>query len=151
VAIVTRERVRKEVAFRSRAEARTVLDAALGRVEADERSGPVLKAAGIRERLRLRDLDLTVQVSASPDPGRCIDWSFARGGAFDPALSLSMESGFANRWLQGRDSVAVAIARGLVQVKGGTGAALTHLPATRLLVEHYADVVASGYRHLLVD
>lgn len=126
-----------------------MLGAMLDRVDADERVGAVLKASRLRERLRLTDLDLTIRVSASVDPGHFIDWSFRSGGE-EPQLSLSMDSSFANRWLQGRDSIAVAIARGQVRVTGRTGAALTHLPAMRLLSRHYVDVIRETHPHLLV-
>jgi hypothetical protein len=150
VAIVTRERSEQTTGYRSRAEGREVLGSVLARVEADARVGAVLKASRLRERLRLTDLGLTVRVSASGDPGRFIDWSFASGGE-PAALSMSMDSDFANRWLQGRDSIAVAIARGQVRVKGGSGAALTHLPAMRLVSEHYFAVIRDGYPHLVVS
>ena len=135
--------------YRSPAEGRGVLGSVLERVEGDARVGPVLKASRLRERLRLTDLGLTMRVSASSDPARFIDWSFASGGE-PAALSMSMDSGFANRWLQGRDSIAVAIARGQVRVSGDAGAALTHLPAMRLIAEHYLDVIRGEYPHLVV-
>ena len=61
-----------------------------------------------------------------------------------------MTSEVANRYLQGRESLAIAIARGRVRVSGEAGAALRCLPATRLIAERYRSVVESDYPSLAV-
>ena len=64
------------------------------------------------------------------------------GGA---KLELEMDSTVANRFLLGRESLAVAIARGEARFRGEARAALLYLPATRLLFESYKQVVTSEY------
>jgi hypothetical protein len=56
-----------------------------------------------------------------------------------------MDSGVANRFLQGRESLAIALARGQAHCRGESRTALLYLPATRLLCEPYRQAVRSGY------
>jgi hypothetical protein len=136
------------VRFRSRDEAVEVIDRTFDAVENDERIGPMLRAAALREELRLSDLDLTVGIAAS-DGDRCLDWSFA-ATPFEPRISLTMDSAVANSILQGAESIGVAIARRRMRIEGSAGAALVHLPALRLMCRHYADLIASDYPHLVI-
>jgi hypothetical protein len=59
-----------------------------------------------------------------------------------------MNSEVANRYLQGRESLAIAIARGEVRCEGESSAALLYLPATRLIAEPYRRVVEAEYPRL---
>ena len=56
-----------------------------------------------------------------------------------------MTSEVANRYLQGRESLAIAIARGKVRCEGDSRSALLYLPAVRLLCEPYRRIVANGF------
>ena len=56
----------------------------------------------------------------------------------------------ANRVLQGAESIAVAIARGRINIVGAAADALVHLPATRLIGTEYAGLIAAEYPHLVV-
>ena len=56
-----------------------------------------------------------------------------------------MDSDVANRYLQGRESLAIAIARGQVAVRGDSRIALLYLPALRLICEPYRRVVETEY------
>ncbi len=136
--------------YRSKAEAQEVIERTLERIEDDQSLGPHLHASGLRERMLLSDLDLTVEISAG-DGDRCLDWSFERHAPFDPRLSLTMDSAVANSVLQNAESIGVAIARGRIKVSGEAGAALVHLPAMRLIGAEYADLIASDYPHLVVE
>ena len=63
-----------------------------------------------------------------------------------------MDSEFANRFLQGRENPAIAIARGkLSTTVTDAGAALRFFPATKPLFAHYRDVVEERYPHLALD
>lgn len=137
-------------AYRSRDEAREVLERTFERIEDDQSLGPQLHASGLRERLRIEDLDLTVEI-ATGTGGRFLDWSFARHAPFEPDLSLTMDSSVANSVLQNAESIGVAIARGRIEVSGQAGAALVHLPAMRLIGAEYAGLIASDYPHLVIE
>jgi hypothetical protein len=139
-----------EVAFRSPDELREVLESMLESVERDQRRGPMLRAAGIRTRLEFTDMDLALNVASSDDPDRSLEWSFDRRAPWTPKLVLRMDSDVANRWLQGRESIAVALARGQVQCRGESRSALFFLPTVKLLGDPYRRLLAGKYAHLRV-
>jgi hypothetical protein len=138
------------VRFSSADEMRDVLGAALTEVDLDEKVGPLVRAADLRMRLVCADLGITLNVCASDDPDHHIEWSFESRGAPKPKLELKMDSAIANRWLQGKASVPIAIARGEIKTKGDARCALLYLPAARLLIEPYRRVLCERYPQLLV-
>ena len=137
------------VGFRSREEAREVIDRTFRLVEEDEKLAPLLRAAGLSERLELSDFDLAVGLAAGTGD-ECIEWSFSDSPTFAPKISLTMESAVANSILQGAESIGVAIARRRIKVEGDAGAVLVHLPATRLICRHYRELVEDEYPHLVI-
>jgi hypothetical protein len=133
----------------SAAEMREVLDRALRELDGDERAGPLLRAAGLSIRLEMTDIGLVVRVAASEEGGHHLRWSF--DDAAGPAkLDLRMDSATANAYLQGEESLAIAIARGKVRTSGESRTALAYLPAMRLVVEPYRRLVRERYPHLSV-
>ena len=99
---------------------RALLDQALSELDADDKSGPLLRAAGLRIRLEFPDLDLVLNVAASEEPAHHLRWSFSDAVDWEPKLSLRMDSRIANAYLQGKESLAIAIARGRVRFSGDT-------------------------------
>jgi hypothetical protein len=130
-------------------EFREVLDSALRELDADEVSGPLLRAAKLSLRVELTDLGLVLRVA--PGEGeRHVRWSFADEG--EPAkLELRMDSDTANAYLQGRESLAIAIARGKVRTTGESRTALLYLPVLRLMVDPYRRLVQERYPHLAIS
>lgn len=127
---------------------RTAIERALAEADADERLGPLLGATGLRLRFEFTDADVGLNVAAGGD-GRNLTWSF--GPESWPArLVLTMATPVANRFLQGAESLAIAIARGQVRCRGESRAALQYLPATRLLAGPYRRVVERDFPDLLV-
>ncbi len=59
-----------------------------------------------------------------------------------------MDSATANAYLQGRESLAVAIARGQARCSVEPEVALEYLPALRMMMEPYARWVRRLYPHL---
>jgi hypothetical protein len=139
-----------DVTFSSPAELREVLGELLTAVNRDERVGPLLRAARARTRFEFTDMDLALNVASSEDPDRSIEWSFDPEPERKPKLILRMDSDVANRWLQGKESIAVAMARGRVRCEGESRSALFFLPTAQLLCEPYRRLVASKYTHLRV-
>jgi hypothetical protein len=136
-----------EVRGASAEEMREVLDRALRELDSDQRAGPLLRAAGISVRIEMTDIDLVVAVAASEEGGHHLRWTF--GDDPEPAkLSLKMDSATANAYLQGKESLAIAIARGKVRASGDSRVALLYLPAMRLVVEPYRRLVQERYPHL---
>ena len=127
------------------AEFQAALDRALRLVASDERVGPLLAATKMRMRLEFSDCGLAVNLDAS-DPGAApLGWSFGDQPGWRPRLVLQMDAAVANRYLQGHESLAIALARGQARFRGDSRAALVYLPATRLLCESYRRVVRDRY------
>ena len=128
-------------------EFREILDRALQEIDDDERSGPLLRAAGLSLRIELTDIDLVLRLAAAGKGDHHLRWSFGDSG--EPAkLDLRMDSATANAYLQGKESLAVAIARGKVRCSGESRVALFYLPALTLVVEPYRHQVRESYPHL---
>jgi hypothetical protein len=135
----------------SDSEFRALLDEVLTEANSDQRAGPVMRATGLRMRFEFPDIALTLNVCASDDPGRHLDWAFGEHAPREPRLELRMDSDVANGYLQGKESLAIAIARGKVKVKGSSHVALLYLPAVRLLVEPYRKVITTEHPQLALD
>jgi hypothetical protein len=120
---------------------RELLDRTLTELDRDERLGPLIRATGIRLRLECPDVGLVLNVAASERPERHLRWAFGDDVDWAPRLELRMSSDVANAYLQGAESLAVAIAHGKVRVRGDSKVAVLYLPTTRLIVEPYRRCV----------
>ena len=132
----------------SATELRAALDDTLHALDADERAGPIVRASGLAVRFELTDVDLVLTVGASESPEHHVVWSFSDD---EPVkLILRMDSATANAYLQGRESLAIAIARGRVEHSGESRTALLYLPVLRMICEPYRRLVTERYPHLSV-
>ena len=139
-------------AFRSAAELREILDSVLREIDADPEDGPRLRTAAAPLRLEFRDLQLVLNVRAGDRGPHWVRWDFSRRSRLRPKLKLTMDSDFANRFLQGRENAAVAIARGRIHTSvEDAAAALRFFPAAKPLFAHYRELVAERYPHLALD
>ena len=144
-------RISKEASFRSAKELRKILDEVMRELDADPEAGARFRAAAAPLRIEFTDLRLALNVSRA-DRGGHLDWNFSKKVRSQPKLSLSMESGFANRLLQGRENPAIAIARGRLHTSvADAGAALRFFPAAKPLFTRYRAVVSEQYPHLAID
>jgi hypothetical protein len=130
------------------ADLKAAVDRTFTAVDADERLGPLIGATKLRMRIELTDLDLAINVAAA-DGGRNLEWSFADDPGWSPKLVMRMPAAVCNRYLQGRESLAIAIARGEVRCTGESRTALLYLPAARLLAEPYRQVVEDEFPALV--
>jgi hypothetical protein len=148
--MATATRTAGEVSFRSVEEMEEILGRVLSQVDEDDKAGPLLRATGMRLRLRCPDLDFAITIAASEDADCCIEWTFAKRAPWEPRLELTMSSSVANAYLQGAASVPVAIARGQIKCAGDARSALLYLPAAKLITDPYRELVADSYPHLVV-
>lgn len=153
----TRGAIRKGTAAPTRAapkvsatQLRDLLDRALAEVDADDRAGSLLRAAGLRIRLICPDVGLTLSVAPSEEGRHHLRWTFADPPEWKPALELTMSSRVANAYLQGGESLAIAIARRRVRCTGEARTALRYLPAMRFLVDAYRRRVREDYPELAI-
>jgi len=133
------------------AEFQDLLDDVLTETDADERAGPLLRAAGLRIRFEFPDLPLVLSVAATEEGAHHLTWKFSDEVDWKPKLKLEMDSNVANAYLQGKESLAIAIARGRVKASGDTRSALVYIPALRLLVSSYRKVVTQEHPHLALE
>jgi hypothetical protein len=146
--LTTRERT----GFRSAAELREILDSVLREIDADPVDGPRVRSAAAPLRLEIRDLKLVLNVAPGDRGHHWLRWDFSPRSRARPKLKLTMDSEFANRFLQGRENPAIAIARGLMRTScKDAGAALRFFPAAKPLFAHYRALIAEGYPHLSLD
>ncbi|GEM_PF-518911 len=136
-----------EVAQVTASDLRGALDAAMGAVQADEGAGALLRAVQPRLRLEIPDAGLALNVWTESG-GDELRWSFDHEPGFRPRLVLTMDAEVANRYLQGAESLPVAIARGRVDCHCDSLAALRYLPAARALIRHYRRAVRERYPRL---
>jgi hypothetical protein len=132
-------------------EFRAALADALALADADDRIGPLLRAAGVRMRFTFTDVAMVLNIASEPSGDHHIRWSFSDDVDWEPKLELEMSSKVANRYLQGTESLAIAVARGQVRCRGESRVALLYLPAARLLCEPYRAVIAKGYPNLVTS
>jgi hypothetical protein len=137
--------------FPSAAEFREVIDAALSELDSDERTGPLIRATGMRMRFELPDISTVLNVAVGEATGKHLRWGFSDGSEWDPKLRMRMDSDVANRFLQGRESLAIAIARGRVRCEGEPRYTLLYIPALRLLVDPYRHAVRRRQPELALD
>jgi hypothetical protein len=134
----------------SAAQLRDLLDRALAAVDADEKAGSLLRATGLRARLRVPDLGVTLDVEPSDEANHQVSWSFSETPGGTPKVELIMDSEAANAYLQGRESLAIAMAHNRVRYRGEARCALRYLPAMRVVVDAYRRLVREDYPELAV-
>jgi hypothetical protein len=137
-------------AVRSRAEFQELLDRALREVDGEGRAGAVLRATGLRVRFEFPDIEMVLNVAAAEDHDNHVRWSFDQRAEWEPKLELRMDSAVANAYLQGRESLAIGIARRQVRCRGSSKVALLYVPAIRLLCDPYRRIAEDDYPHLLL-
>ena len=141
-----------EPAFKSAAELGEILDELLVAVDSDPVAGPRLRNAKVAHRFLFPDLDFVLNVNGVDETGRCLQWEFSDDVDWKPQLTFEMDSPVANRYLQGEENLAIALARRRIRLTGFKArAALEFLPNSGRLVEHYRRIVAEGYPHLKLD
>jgi hypothetical protein len=137
--------------FRSADELHEVLERTLTAVDRSSDAGTRLKAANLNIRVEVEDLGSVCSVRASDHPGHYIQWRFDRRGRPKPTLILIMDSATANAWLQGRESIPMAIARRRMRCSGNARDALRYLPLLKLISQRYRKLVRSDYPHLAIS
>ena len=149
--VATAEQASGTRAFASADEMREVLTSLLTEIEGDTDLGRRLRSAHVSYRYVFPDLDLALNVTSSGAGDKSVRWSFSEAPDFKPTVTLEMSSEVANRYLQGRENLAIAIARGRIRASCDVRAALTLLPMSSQLSACYRDVLKRDYPQLLLD
>lgn len=128
-------------------EFRELIDSSLRELDADDRGGALLRATDLSLRIEITDLDLVVRVAPGDGADYGLNWNFEDLGEM-PRLELRMDSATAHRYLEGRESIAVAIAKGKVELRGESRFALLYLPVIGHVAARYRRLAQERFPHL---
>ena len=136
--------------FRSEQEVREVMDRTFTLMRDDPDMGPQLRDADTPQRFEFTDFDLVVNIRAGGGDEPNLAWEWSDEVTWEPKVRMTMSSDTANRYFQGKENVAIAIARRRIKAGGDVKAALAIIPLTKPLFAHYRDMIAADYPHLEV-
>ena len=119
-------------------------------MSSDPDMGPKLRDAQTPQRFEFPDMDEVVNITAAnSDSNVNLVWEWSDDVDWEPDVKMTMDSSVANKYFQGKENVAMAIARRRIKTGGDVKAALALIPITKPLYEMYRDMVADDYPHLL--
>jgi hypothetical protein len=137
--------------FASAAECREVITRAFELMSRDRDMGPKLRDADTPQRWEFPDLDLVVNVTAA-DEGSGPDtlrWEWSDDVDWEPEVVMTMDSGVANRYFQGKENIAMSVARRRIKTSGNVKKALALVPVTKPVFALYRAMLESEYPHLV--
>ena len=137
--------------FRSPQEFREVMDRVFAMMDEDPDMGPKLRDADVPQRFEFTDLDLVVNIRATGgDEDGNLHWEWSDDVDWEPKVRMAMSSQTANRYFQGKENVAIGIARRRIRTGGDVKAALQLIPVTKPIYARYTALVEAEYPHLRV-
>jgi hypothetical protein len=135
--------------FESDAQFREVIDRTFALMSDDPEIGPRLRAADVPQRFDFPDADLVVNIRAAREnEDGNLHWEWSDEVDWEPRVRMTMSTETANRYFQGKENVAMAIARRRIRTGGDVRAALEILPITKPVFERYLAMVRAEYPHL---
>lgn len=136
--------------FRSPQEFREVIDQIFGLMDGPD-MGPQLRDADVPQRFEFDDLDLVVNIRAArPGEDRFIVWEWTDDVDWESKVRMEMSSETANKYFQGKENIAMAIARRRIKTGGDIKAALALIPVVKPVFARYVELVERDYPHLKV-
>ena len=137
--------------FNNPEEFRDVMDRTFALMDGDPTMGPKLRDADVPQRFEFSDLGMVLNVRAARggEDGN-LHWEWSDDIDWEPKVKMTMSSETANKYFQGKENVAMAIARRRIKMGGDVKAALALIPITKPLYGMYREMLADEYPHLLV-
>jgi hypothetical protein len=112
--------------------------------------GPALRDAETPQRFEFPDVDMVVNITYAEDAGEdCLRWEWSDDVAWEPEVGMVMDSDIANRYFQGKENVAMAIARRRIKTSGNVKKALALIPITKPVFARYREMLEQDYPHLV--
>jgi len=137
------------VTFESNSEFRQVMDRTFALMSDDPDIGPRLRAADVPQRFEFPDADLVVNIRAGrDDEDGNLHWEWTDDIDWEARVRMTMSTETANRYFQGKENVAMAIARRRIKTGGDVRAALEILPLTKPVFVRYVAMIRAEYPHL---
>ncbi len=117
----------------------------------DPDMGPQLRDAETPQRFEFPDLDLVVNVNAADEvsDGNYLVWEWSDDVDWEPEVKMQMDSDVANKYFQGKENVAMAIARRRIKTSGNVKKALALIPITKPVYAMYREWLEAEYPHLV--
>jgi hypothetical protein len=135
--------------FQSPKEFREVMDRVFTMMSEDPEMGPRLRDADVPQRFEFEDVDQVMNIRAGKaDEEANLHWEWTDEVDWRPRVRMTMSSETANRYFQGKENVALAIARRRIKTGGDIRASLALVPITKPIYERYRALVAADYPHL---
>jgi len=137
--------------FESAKELREVIDAVFSMMDADSEMGPKLRDADTPQQFEFSDFDVVVNIrAATDDEAGNLYWEWSDDVDWKPKVRMTMSSEVANRYFQGKENVAMAVARRRIKTGGDMKAALDLIPVTKPIYALYREYLEREKPHLLV-
>ena len=128
-----------------------MMDHVFAMMSEDEDMGPKLREADVPQRFEFPDVDLVVNIRAvKPGEDGNLHWEWSDDVDWEPKVKMTMSSEVANRYFQGKENVAMALARRRIRSGGDVKAALSLIPITKPIYARYRAFVEEEYPHLAV-
>jgi hypothetical protein len=135
--------------FSSASECREVMDKVFELMSTDPEMGPKLRDSDTPLRYEFPDFDLVVNIGpAAGDDGNHLRWEWSDDVDWEPEVKMTMDSEVANRYFQGKENVAMAIARRRIKTAGNVKKALALIPITKPVYGQYRALLERDYPHL---
>jgi hypothetical protein len=133
-------------------EFREVMDRVFQMMSTDPEMGPKLRDADTPQRFEFPDLDLVVNITAADDTsdGNNLVWEWTDDVGWEPEVKMEMDSDIANKYFQGKENVAMAIARRRIKTSGNVKKALALIPITKPVYAMYREYLEAEHPDLLV-
>jgi hypothetical protein len=137
--------------FRSAAECQEVITRAFELMSRDHDMGPKLREADAPQRWEFPDLGLVVNVTGAEGESGSdnLRWEWSDDVDWEPEVMMTMDSGIANRYFQGKENIAMSVARRRIKTSGNVKKALALVPVTKPVFRLYRAMLERDYPHLL--
>ena len=128
-----------------------MMDQVFTMMSTDPEMGPKLRDAETPQRFEFPDVDLVVNITYAEDGGeQNLRWEWTDDVPWEPEVKMTMDSDVANRYFQGKENVAMAIARRRIKTSGNVKKALALIPITKPVYAMYREMLEEEYPHLVV-
>jgi hypothetical protein len=140
--------------FRSEDEFKQVFEHIFQLMNEHPEVGKTLRDAKAPHRFEISDFGLEFNVThaelAEEAEGRYLRWCWGPPPDWEPLINLKMSSEVANRFFQGKENIAIAVAMGRVKLKGPLSRILELAPVTKPIHPVYRQWLKDeGNDHLL--
>ena len=138
--------------FDSSKEFKEVIDRVFAMMDEDPDMGPKLRDADVPMRYEFEDVDLVANIRAArDDEDGNLHWEWTDDVDWEPRVKMAMSSETANKYFQGKENVAMAIARRRIKSSGDVKAALSLMPMTKPVFASIARCSRRSTRTWLSD